>query len=501
MKIVIRTDSSEKIGSGHLMRCLTLLDELCQRDSAVAVSFVCRELPGNLIQLVKNKGYEVHPLPCDSKKSDSSPEGATLEADTQETQQILDGIGQVDWLIVDHYGLDAQWETAMRPMAKNIMVIDDLANRPHDCDLLLDQNLYEDMEIRYDALLPEHCSKLLGPKYALLRPEFSVARNTLRERDGNVRRLLIFFGGSDHTNETAKALEAIKLLRRPDIAVDVVVGASNSKKEEIKEQCSRMPEVTYYCQVENMAELMARADLAIGAGGSTTWERCCMGLPSLVVTIADNQVEASKTLARQGYILYLGHYDKITGETLASALGIAFQSPEWLIFMGIASSHLVDGKGAERVSRNLLKEHVLLRPVAGSDRENLYRWRNAEENRRYSHNDKPISMEEHEKWFEASLSNPKRILLIGEVAQEPIGVLRYDLSGESAKVSVYLVPGKYGRGYGVQLVEAGALWLKTHRPEIRTQLAEVLPANEASIKTFLDAGFAHQYSVYEKGLT
>ena len=330
--ILIRTDASEQIGSGHIMRCLTLANELRQN---AQVSFICRELPGNMCDYIEQQGYIVHRLPLDA---------------TKQTSEILAAEnGVIDWLIVDHYGLDAQWEMTMRPYVHRIMVIDDMANRSHDCDILLDQNLYVDMDNRYKDLVPPSCKQLLGPKYALLRPEFLAARKKLRKREGNIKRLLIFMGGSDPTNETAKALEAVKLLNRPEIAVDVVVGESNPDKEPIKQLCASLPNAAYYCQVSNMAELMVKADLAIGAGGSTNWERCCLGLPSLVMTIAENQEELTQVLHEQGYLISLGTKEKVTAETIWQNLYDILNDPERVLSFVERGKQLVDGNGAKRV--------------------------------------------------------------------------------------------------------------------------------------------------------
>ena len=253
---------------------------------------------------------------------------------------------RLSWLIVDHYALDKRWEGQMRPFTGKIMVIDDLADRPHDCDLLLDQNLYKGMERRYEGLVPDHCERLLGPRYALLRPEFAAARRTLRHRDGRVRRILVFFGGSDLSNETAKALEAIRLLNRSDIAVDVVVGASNAKGDMIREICQRMPNTCFHLQVENMAELMALADLAIGAGGTTTWERCYLGLPTIVLVLADNQREVAEAMSAAGAIRNVGWHADVTSTGLAEALRMAMASPDFLNAMSERCFAIMGGPGA-----------------------------------------------------------------------------------------------------------------------------------------------------------
>ena len=203
--------------------------------------------------------------------------GVPWQQDATETLAAL-GETQPAWLIVDHYALDLRWESILRPRVGKIMVIDDLADRPHDCELLLDQNLYQDMETRYDPLVPATCAKLLGPKYALLRPEFAQARKNLRQRDGQVMRILVFFGGVDPTNETAKAIHALASIADRQFAVDVVVGSGNPHKQQIENLCAEHEGFHYHCQVDNMAELMAAADLAIGAGGDGDVGAVCCGV-------------------------------------------------------------------------------------------------------------------------------------------------------------------------------------------------------------------------------
>ena len=322
MKVLIRTDSSVEIGSGHLMRCLTLADQLRSKGSSVA--FTCRDLPGGLFDLVEAHGYQ-----CTRFRLAVTGEGlqhadakATLEA---AGKLFLDGL---DWLVVDHYELDAIWERMLRPHVCKLMVIDDLANRQHDCDLLLDQNYYHDMDRRYQMLVPQQCVTLLGPAYVLLRPEFADARKRLRLRDGTVRRILVFLGGSDPTNQTQKAVEALKLVDRPDIGVDVVVGAGNPNRDTIQALCNQLPNVAFHNQVSNMAELIHNADLGVGAGGATMWERCCLGLPTITVVFAANQERTTEDVAALGAIEYLGWSGQLRPEDYARAINGMIENPQ-----------------------------------------------------------------------------------------------------------------------------------------------------------------------------
>ena len=291
MNILIRTDASINIGTGHVMRCLTLADEL--RQKGVDISFICHEEPGNLISYIEDRGYKVHQMPGE----------IDIETDRRLTKEILSKYEiKPDWLIIDHYDIDISWEYPLRKYAKKLMVIDDLANREHACDLLLDQN-YSNNEDRYNGLVPGNCIQLLGPEYAILRPQFQKARECLRKKDGGVNRILVFMGGVDSQNVTSKVLRAIHMLDRSDIALDVVVGNLNPYHDEIKILTSKIPNTICHHNVENMAKLMSSADLCIGAGGTTTWERCCVGLPTIAIILAENQKGISESLDREGAYL------------------------------------------------------------------------------------------------------------------------------------------------------------------------------------------------------
>ena len=500
MNIFFRTDSSLQIGSGHVMRCLTLADELRQRGAAV--TFICREHPGNLCELIEERGYLVrrlvHPPAEYFHREDNLSYAPSLavpwQQDAEETAAILPN-GCVDWLIVDHYALDRRWEEHLRTHVSKIVVIDDLADRPHDCDLLLDQNLYIDMVGRYNGLVPESCQKLLGPRYALLRPEFVQARNQLRQRDGQVQRILVFFGGVDPSNETGKALHALIALNLQGVAVDVVVGGGNPHKNEVKTICETNG-FCYHCQVSSMAELLASADLAIGGGGTTTWERCALGLPSLVMVVADNQRELVQYGAQAGFCFSLGEAADLSAEEVSIAVRFALRSPETLRHLAEQCLVTVDARGCSRVATLLFPPRIMIRRAVPEDCDSIYDWRNAEETRSYIFNATPIPLEMHRQWYHNSLNNPSRLLLIGEHEGKPVGVLRYDLDGAYALVSVYLVPGTQGQGIGTELIRNGSAWLHRHYPSVDTVKAEIFRENFASLRAFEAAGYREHHLVF-----
>ena len=508
--VFFRTDASAAIGSGHVMRCLALAAKL--KTAGAEVCFICRELPGNLCGTINDSwGFPVHRLPHDpgwtphpsSNEPDTTTHAAWLGADWQDDARQTAGaissqLKGSDWLVVDHYALDARWEAALRPSTRHLMVIDDLADRSHECDVLLDQNLHRDLSTRYDNLIPSHCQRLLGPRYALLRQEFGKARAKLRVRDGVVRRLLIFFGGTDTNNETAKALEAVKALNRPDVDVDVIVGATSPNLENIRSICAGLPHACLHHNPNNIAELIGNADLAIGATGATSWERCCLGLPSIVISLAMNQESIARALADDGLAIYLGKRAAVTAGMITAAVEELMPNPDRMKAMGRVCAELTDGNGAKRVARALDSHPVVLRLAQIGDCDSLYQWRNAEETRRYFHLPEPISIETHRDWLTSVLRNKSRSLLIGQRNGEPVGVLRYDCSGMQCTVSIYLVPHQHGRGYGPRLLCAGQEWLRQTRPDIRLVRAEVVKTNRASIEAFLQAGYVLDGEVFVK---
>lgn len=331
--VFIRADASSLIGSGHVMRCLTLAHRLSKEQNAKVI-FIMRKLSGNLIYLVRKQGFDVLVLPPAYQDYELEDYGLWLtvpmEVDAQQTIEVLQHYLQehccdvADRLIVDSYALDEQWEQVLRSYCREIMVIDDLANRRHDCDILLDQNFYLNKDVRYAGLVPEHCKMLLGPEHALLREEFYDVKKHLRKRDGTIKNILVFYGGSDLTNETEKAIKALVQLHDEgyNFTADIITGLSNSRREKIEKICSKYQFFHYYCQVSNMAEFMNKADLMLGAGGSTTWERLYMELPALVTAVAENQIQGCRDCSQAGIIEYLGINDDVNANMIAEALRI-----------------------------------------------------------------------------------------------------------------------------------------------------------------------------------
>lgn len=333
------------------MRCLTLANALRARGSTV--TFVCREHDGHLCEEIEANEFTVCRLPAPEPKPRTSARddyavwlGVSQDVDADQTLACRhEDEPPADWLVVDHYGLDAAWEKRARRIAARILAVDDIADRPHACDLLLDQNLNRSPERRYQSLVPEHCQLLMGPRYALLRDEFAAAASEIRPRSGYVRRILIFFGGTDPSGETLKSCRTAAAVIPDDMTVDVVVGAVNPRREDIARYCETDPRFRYHCQVSNMAELIRDADLAIGASGTTAWERTFLGLPTIAIAIAENQVDGSEALAASGAIRYLGERDTVTQGQIGATLQELLTCPETLRAMG---QRCLDVHGVDR---------------------------------------------------------------------------------------------------------------------------------------------------------
>mgnify|MGYP000028096663 CR=1 FL=1 len=344
MRVLIRADASVRIGSGHVMRCLALAGALAQQGATVV--FACRTLPGHLCDWIEQRGFGCLRLPATAVSSDAVPWYVDQQDDAAQLAATA-GDGW-DWCVVDHYGLSAEWERQISGLCRYLLALDDAANRPHAADVLLDQNLDWHYHADYRDLLPASASTLLGPDYALLRPEFAQLHQQAQPRQ-SVRRILLAFGGGDAGNETGRTLGLLRSVLSPEVQVSVVIGAAHPALQAVLAQCV---EAGYECavQVDDMAQRMLAADLAIGAAGVIAWERCCLGLPALMITLADNQAGIAAALHAKGAALALGRASEVTATQLAQALAQC-QQPGGLAAMSGAALALVDGQGAARVAR------------------------------------------------------------------------------------------------------------------------------------------------------
>jgi UDP-2,4-diacetamido-2,4,6-trideoxy-beta-L-altropyranose hydrolase len=501
MNVAIRVDASRETGTGHFFRCLTLADALKAND--VEPHFICRHLLPHLQETLQARGHALSLLPAGAGTPiDDLPHspwlGVGQAEDASATSAAL-GERRWDWLVADHYALDVRWESALRGRAARLMAIDDLADRPHDCDLLLDQNLYADMAVRYAGKLPEHCCTLLGPQFALLRGEFRTARAASRPRTGAVSRILVLFGGVDPANYTGRSIAALAAAGLRDLAVDVVIGQGHPFREQIEAACSAHA-FELHVQTARIAELMAAADLSVGAGGSAVWERCCVGLPTLVFCTAANQERQIGDAAARG-LLYA---PEISGDWTAAFtrhLGALRENPRLLVLMSRNGMGAVDGQGVARVLGAMGYGGIEVREARAEDSRSIFEWRNHISVRERSRDPRPLDWAEHDSWFKSVLGSDKRIVLVGSARGQAVGVVRFDIDEQTAEVSIYLrpdVPRATGRGRA--LLAAAESWISTHRSRVAHVHAFVLGGNEASRRLFESSGYRVESSSFVKRL-
>lgn len=362
MKVAFRTDASLVIGSGHIMRCLTLADAL--REQGAKCVFLSRDHVGHLHSTVVARGYPLLSLgPVDEvrRTGDASDYSAWLGVDAQrdaaDTLARLAGEA-VDWLVVDHYGLDARWESTVKSACGRLLVVDDLANRDHAADALLDQNLGK-TDGDYLRWVSGSCILMTGPRFALLRPEFMDLRpaSLSRRSQGRLRKLLVTMGGVDLDNATGAVLDALSVGQHEvGLKVTVVLGTNAPWRDKVINQAATMPfETEVLVDVKHMAQLMHDSDLAIGAAGSTSWERCCLGLPSLQLVLANNQRPIATALGNVGAAYLLERTDLIAD--MHRILNQLAADPALLVRMSQAAAAVADGRGAKRVVQ-FLRERV-----------------------------------------------------------------------------------------------------------------------------------------------
>lgn len=499
LKISFRVDASATVGTGHVMRCLTLADELSRRGAQCTL--ISRHLPAFLQELAESKQHTVRLIGsgCTPEPIDELPHahflGTSQAQDAEQTLAVLEEL-RPDWVILDHYALDSRWETEIQSATKHILVIDDLADRDHRCDLLVDQNIYQGMRTRYRGRISTTTKTLLGVKYAMLRPEFKEARQQAHARRGNIRRLFVFFGGMDSANFTLPVLNALCALKLPDLEVDVVIGAEHPTRDAIESLCQAQS-YTCHVQTKEMAKLLLTADAAIGAGGSTSWERCCLGLPTLAFIVAPNQ-EALTLHADQLGLLKAAQADIHDTNALAKEIEDFIHANAEREHMSQACLEAIDAQGAQRIVDHMHIAGMRLRAATRDDSKLLFAWRNHPSIREISTHSDPILWESHQQWFNKVMADANRPLYIAEQAGSEVGVIRFDIDDTQAEVSLYLAPDLNGRGLGTQLLLLGEQKLLQERPNILKVVATVLAGNEASHRLFRRCGYQFAGTIYNK---
>ncbi len=353
--VLFRVDSSPIIGYGHVSRCLTLANKMRELDYTCI--FVCRSFFHSQINDILHNGYEVVSLealtePQPEDKTCLSWLGDDTGRDAYEFSRIVESLGKnnIYRIIIDHYAIDTHWEQTIG-LPHKLVVIDDLANRPHICSLLIDQN-YGKQKEDYIALVAKWTKLLIGSRYCLLRPEFSKKYHRKVNKKPIV---LIVMGGTDPHNMSLYVIDALKSLA-DDITIKILIGPKCPHIPLLKVETAKANNITLEIDCKNIAQLFSVSTLSIGAVGGSIWERFSMGLPSICITTAQNQINAAHKLHDDGLIDYLGHHNSVHKTQILASVQRFLSGNSRL--QGKDISTVCDGLGTERVIKSILNTKV-----------------------------------------------------------------------------------------------------------------------------------------------
>ncbi len=469
--LLVRADASPRMGTGHVMRCLALAQAWQPREQ---VHFLSAEITSALEARLTAEGFVSRSL--------AATPGSVDDAEVTIACAREHGAA---WVVVDGYQFGADYQRLLMAAGFRILFLDDYGHAgEYEADLVLNQNLGADAAL-YVRRKP-HTRLLLGPRYALLRREFQAWRDWTREIPPVARKVLVTLGGGDPDNVTGKVVQALQGL---DVECKVVVGGSNPNLEELKSAIgNRRSAMELVVNAANMSELMAWADMAIAAGGSTAWELAFMGLPSLVLVLAENQLKVAEALAASNVARRAGTGAAAPGD-LSADLHELLNDRLGRARMSRLGRTMVDGKGGERVVGELTGAAMTLRPAEPKDCRQVWEWANDPEVRAVSFNTEPIPWESHTRWFEARRSDPDCVFLIADNSSgAPIGQVRFDLNNAEAVISVSVDRRARGRGFGSELIRRASQRLHEER-QVCVIHAFTKPENAASIRAFERAGY------------
>jgi UDP-2,4-diacetamido-2,4,6-trideoxy-beta-L-altropyranose hydrolase len=484
MRACFRVDASRGMGVGHVMRCLSLADALS--DVGTESTFICGAQAG---EWVEQRGYRHSPVASPLLLDAEHTSDAWRAADVAATRAVIEASGErPDWLIVDHYAIDQRWHHALRDISQRLAVIDDLADRNLDCDLLIDHNQAADHLQKYAGRIGKSTRVLGGPRYALLKPQFvTAARYTWRPRVASIG---IFMGGADQPNLSAMAFEACRTYAGFDGDIEIAATRMNPHLSSLQALVAADPRASLTLDQPDLTDFFARHDLQIGAGGGATWERCCIGAPAVTLAYAENQWVPLRGLAELGILVTPEPTPSPSVEEIGRVVGQLINDPQRRRQLAARAREVVDGLGAKRVSLAMAGSALQVRVATVADAQLMHEWRNDPATRAVSIDSNPIALESHLRWLQATLADARRTLLIGTVGNIAVGVIRFDELADSTEVSLYLDPGLNGFGLGRSLLLAGESFEVRRRAQAVEFIATIKEQNRASIHMFESAGYA-----------
>jgi UDP-2,4-diacetamido-2,4,6-trideoxy-beta-L-altropyranose hydrolase len=476
MNLLLRADASLRMGTGHTMRCLALAQ--AWQDAGGRAVFAALEIPSAILSRLQAEAVDVAAISADAGSAQDAEQTLAVAKEHE-----------AEWIAVDGYQFGAGYQSSLKAAGVKVLFLDDYGHaRPYSTDMVLNQNVSADEAAYSDRA--SYTRLLLGPKYALLRREFSGWREWAREIPAQCRRLLVTMGGSDPQNVTSRVTEALRLARL-DVETTVIAGGSNPHSEHLQNVAAKSGlRVNVLRDAVNVAELMASADAAISAAGSTCWELCALGLPALLIDVSANQTPLAVELARRGCAVHVGSHD-VAPEKIADALRRLGANQPLREEMSRRSRELVDGEGARRVVSALRnRAFVRLRQVRADDRQLLWEWANDPDVRAASFCQDPIPWEDHVAWFDKKLlQNGSRIFVAEDDDATPAGQIRFEqLPDGDWEIGISVAKAMRGRGLGGELIRLGVREMERKNPDARFH-ANVKQANVASVKAFEEASF------------
>ena len=473
MRIGFRFDSSELIGAGHASRCTTLADELSRRGAEVAVC--TRGLLDDDRREIESRGYPIYWL------------GQGIDSEIQDAGATIAAIGDVDVLVVDHYGLGAVWEIAVRMSANAVVVIDDLANRVHDADLIVDST-YPGIKDRYEK--SKSSSFMLGPRYAFIAPRFRRARNGQRLTSTKLTRLAVSLGQGN----SGVLLDLVAgILSQPEfvhLRVDLVLPRSVKGIDRFSNHAKSTPRIRILYAPIDLARLFSRVDVALTGGGVTLLERLCIGVPGVAICLAENQVPSVSALTEAGATLSVPFDQELDPNALSEQLTSLLEEKEQVQQMIEKGKMIVDGFGAGRVAEFLaptIHPEWNIRQACMDDVGLYFDWVNEPSVRANSINESLVSWEDHDKWFMSCLNSPRVYMWVAEVWGIPVAQVRLQPLGQEWALDFSVDVAFRGRGWASEVIRQ----VLSELPEsvAKRVVAEVKPRNQASMVSLTRAGF------------
>jgi UDP-2,4-diacetamido-2,4,6-trideoxy-beta-L-altropyranose hydrolase len=481
VKVVLRADGSARVGTGHVMRCIALVEALKERGGEC--HFASAELSPALTDRLAQRETAAELLNV-RPGSDEDLAQTTAAAHRLEAE----------WGVLDGYAFDAAFHAGVRRAGLRLLVLDDGGrHRPYDADLVLNANLFAD-----PAWYVERCSDtrlLLGPRYALLGQAFRAWRDWQRPHPSIARRLIVTLGGSDPDNVTASVLGALADIEPPPDVV-AVVGGANPHADIVGGLAHRMG-ADVVRDPPTMGELFAAADLAVASGGTTALELAFMGLPAVLLAIAPNQRPVVTAMSAAGAALAAAADDPRELREVVESLALDERRRS---AMSARGRELVDGRGAERVARAMAAASgIQLRPARQLDRRLVWEGANDGETRRASFSPEPIPWEDHVRWFDERLARrPADLFIVENRDGEPVGQVRLEVHGRRGRMPINVAPQYRRHGYGSLIIDVGSSRL-LERAELDGIDVNVRPDNQASLRAFEAADFRRTEEIVKDG--